>query len=165
MVGFSDKMQERMNMLKDLKEQGLSKKEICNRLIKDKGWKKDKFYRTWASLEWGVVVNHSRPISPSPFKPIKKYIQDEKKCYFCNNSQVIEHHLSYNPERIIYLCESCHVKLHFIIETYHLNGIEKDERLNFYEALLRDINTKTNFAVLPKECETPCETAREIYKK
>lgn len=52
-------------------------------------------------------------------KPKKEYLQKNKECYFCGNIEIIEHHVNYKPEVILYLCNSCHKKTHFLIEEYH----------------------------------------------
>lgn len=52
-------------------------------------------------------------------KPKKRFIQKSKDCYFCKNNKIIMHHMSYSPEVLIYLCKSCHNKLHFLVQEYH----------------------------------------------
>jgi len=36
----------------------------------------------------------------------------ELKCALCGSKDVIKHHVSYQPERIVWLCRSCHRKVH-----------------------------------------------------
>lgn len=50
------------------------------------------------------------------------------KCYFCENN-AIEHHISYTPEIVVYLCKKCHGKLHIIIKVYHDIIKKKDNGL------------------------------------
>lgn len=58
------------------------------------------------------------------------FYNDTESCYFCNSSkQIIQHHLSYNPQKLIKICSSCHNKLHFLIKEYHTNIKEKDETI------------------------------------
>ncbi len=54
----------------------------------------------------------------------------EDSCYFCNGEkQLIDHHLSYNPQKLIKICLPCHNKLHFLIDEYHKNIKEKEETI------------------------------------
>lgn len=58
----------------------------------------------------------------------KVYYNESKECYFCKSKESIrEHHVSYNPQRIMNICLSCHNKLHFVIEEYHKNIKQKEE--------------------------------------
>jgi len=56
----------------------------------------------------------------------KEYLQKQKKCYFCGEPKIVKHHISYTPEKIIYLCRSCHSKLHFVIDKYHQEIVKQD---------------------------------------
>lgn len=48
-------------------------------------------------------------------KPKRKYLQKKEECYFCKDKKIIKHHVIYKPEVLLYLCKSCHNKLHFVL--------------------------------------------------
>ena len=48
----------------------------------------------------------------------KRYKYEKlKNCYFCNKKATHRHHIKYEIEITIPLCDSCHRKIHFIIKT------------------------------------------------
>lgn len=59
-----------------------------------------------------------------------KYYSIKGKCYFCEKDKVIEHHISYAPEIVVYLCKKCHGKLHILIKKYQeiIKKIDKGRR-------------------------------------
>ena len=76
---------------------------------------------------------------------ISPKIINEQECYFCNTKQkVIRHHISYNPEIMIYLCRNCHSKIHIVLDEYHKIIVEKDgiisQYLNLYNQFQNIIN-------------------------
>ena len=70
-------------------------------------------------------------------KPIDKQVKfksvinlDNDGCYFCKDRfNLVRHHISYAPEQLVWLCNSCHSKIHFIMQEQH--RIEQ-ERANRY---------------------------------
>ena len=136
-MGISKKMRIRLKLIEELKKEGLNKEQIRIKFMVAYHFKKDVFYRTWASYEWGgIVVNHSKPIN---HKKIKESLNKEDCCYFCNYSTTIEHHFSYNPERTVFICASCHNKIHKIQEEYHKEGLNKDRYIELLESSINKI--------------------------
>ena len=67
----------------------------------------------------------------------KKKIKEITECYFCSSKKFIQHHISYFPEIVIGLCDSCHTKLHNITKLQH--NIEK-ERASIASELQIEMN-------------------------
>ena len=58
-----------------------------------------------------------------------KIFLNETNCYFCKClSEIVQHHISYNPEKIIYLCSSCHNKIHIIMKEQHELELQRAEK-------------------------------------
>ena len=93
----------------EIKELMSSKYNICERTIS----------RRIKEVQTGI----RQTISSTP-KINRTKISDN--CYFCGNDDVVTHHISYVPEVIINLCESCHSKLHYVVDEYHKQIKEKD---------------------------------------
>jgi hypothetical protein len=45
----------------------------------------------------------------------------EKTCFKCGSTKsIVVHHLSYNPEKTVFCCKSCHVKIHLNVRKLNL---------------------------------------------
>lgn len=139
-MGLSSKMKDRLKEIENLSKNGNTEEQIKTILF-SKGWHKDKVYRTIATFKAGCVVIHSKPKCISLEK---KYLNDSKCCFFCDKEKTIQHHISYVPEKLIFICESCHFKLHNLIKEYHKQTIEKDNILKFVVNGINDLNKRVN---------------------
>ena len=105
-------------------------KNDCRKLCMETwGWKQDIFYDTWNTMSTGKPntkkINREYLIRKTQEK---KYWNNNRQCYFCpENKDLLEHHVSYIPEILIYLCKKCHHKHHLIIQEYHKLNIVKDK--------------------------------------
>lgn len=90
------------------------------KVMRDANWTDYKihwFFIDCLGLTETEFKNHIK--TEGEIKKPKEYLQKRKECYFCKEKDVMEHHMSYKPERVIYLCRACHNKLHFVIDKYH----------------------------------------------
>jgi len=72
---------------------------------------------------------------------VEKCFSKIEECYFCKNKDIVEHHISYFPEKIIYICKSCHLKLHHIIKEYHKNEIKRSEEFNDLFIIIKKLHS------------------------
>lgn len=51
---------------------------------------------------------------------VRRKIIKKEKCLFCKSNKFIDgHHQDYNyPLKVIWLCKSCHKKIHNLLKTY-----------------------------------------------
>lgn len=60
----------------------------------------------------------------------KIHLNKPNKCYFSDSSGIlVEHHMSYIPEEVLYVSPSNHRKIHFIFRKYHELIIKKDQEI------------------------------------
>jgi len=76
----------------------------------------------------------------------KKIRIGEENCYFCGtNKELVEHHISYNPQIVVTLCHSCHSKFHYIFKKYHEIILKKDITLYRISQHLKKIKKDIDF--------------------
>lgn len=78
-------------------------------------------------------------IRMNPLLGFKKImLNNPSGCYFARpHGTIHEHHLSYIPEEVVYLSDSNHKKVHFLMERYHHHIIKKDQEIKF---LLQEVS-------------------------
>jgi endogenous inhibitor of DNA gyrase (YacG/DUF329 family) len=63
--------------------------------------------------------------NPGGFK--YKYIDKEKKCFFCGSKNNLQkHHLNYEEQNVVLLCFNCHSKYHHLIKNSYFYDKIKD---------------------------------------
>lgn len=93
--------------------------KLLKRRYSDANELKEMFFATtkgYSKMEFYALLKEKK----------KEYIQKIRECYFCFEKKVEEHHINYDPERLVYLCATCHNKIHFVMEEYHKDGVKKD---------------------------------------
>jgi len=80
----------------------------------------------------------------------KKEYGKKDLCYFCkSNKFLIAHHISYLPEIIIYLCKSCHRRIHFVLKEYHQSQIMLNEKMKKISLGINSLNEVLNQNIIP----------------
>lgn len=114
--------EERLKWIKNNHNRFHTENELLEAMIKDQGhlfrkWDKEKG-RILLKIYYGERINTSNKINPSN-RNIIKCGGNENSCYLCNvKGKSEKHHISYSPERIIFLCSSCHKKIHYIFKEH-----------------------------------------------
>ena len=82
------------------------------------------------------------------------------KCEICNSSKnVIKHHVNYFPEEIMYICRSCHIKIHKNI-SFQIYKPSKQQIIDYYRP--QNWNTKRlNFSISKQQIEILKKLAEE----
>lgn len=67
-----------------------------------------------------------RPNTSSHRARHETVVRDESICYFCSaGSELLTHHITYVPENVVVLCNSCHHKIHHVMSTQHLVEVKR----------------------------------------
>jgi hypothetical protein len=160
MTGISKKTKEKFELIRKLLTEGKKESEIVELL--------SNIYKVIPRTQYRIIKSYytQMPTTQKTIKAIGGLNNISKKiicngyCYFClKNNNLIEHHLSYNPEVLISLCQQCHSKLHFLIKDYHNNNLEKDKIITYYTQLIGELNrvmAKMNNAQNDTKSETKC---------
>lgn len=149
MTGISNKTKEKFKIIESMLKDGKSEGEIVSRLGKDFNVIPRTQYKIIQSYYTGRTTTNrnnncfeKRDMIIRTNKGKNKTSLGDNKCYFCNDENIMEHHISYTPEKTIKLCYSCHKKLHNIIDNYHKIVLSKDEIIASFNNLLNGIKTK-----------------------
>jgi ribosomal protein L37AE/L43A len=133
--GFNKQTKVWLKEIEDFIARGFDKRWIRDYYYK-RGWDSNRFYRVWKSFETGLVVKYLKPDRNTN----KKRIDKPKVCYWCKDKKVKQHHISYSPEIIIWLCSHCHSRLHYVIKMYHQQIINKDTTIKRMNFILKTVN-------------------------
>ncbi len=129
MTGFNKQSVEKIHWIRNQIEIGKLKAEIEIDFMDKYAKSRKTFYNLWTYVTRGKIRTDKKCS-----KMIDREINNQSNCFFCNNNLTIQHHISYYPQVIVYLCNSCHIKLHKIIKEYHNN----EETKNYYIRNLED---------------------------
>ena len=67
------------------------------------------------------------------------HIGSKNKCYFGGGGELLEHHISYEPEITVTLSRTNHAKLHALVKEYHSQILKKDEDIRRFKTKLDNI--------------------------
>ena len=110
---FYAKSKKKAKFIKKLIAEGKDRTEICEIFTKKYDCHFTTFYdlyhKVTTGTESGKRLNH------------RKKRLATGKCYFCDKTEECKHHINYKYDITIPLCNSCHRKLHHLLENLNFS--------------------------------------------